>query len=193
MPHLRRQDRITLVQRSVRSCAVVDCPNVYYGKGFCNFHWRRDRDGIPFDQPRIWGRWRGVVCLIEGCSESVRSAGYCKRHFDTSPPARERARTRQLALYGLTPSDYARILLEQGGGCGVCGITPEELGGSLHVDHDHACCPGVSSCGSCVRGLLCPNCNQALSCADKPGWIDRAQAYLSTYEEENHGPVVGSC
>lgn len=27
------------------------------------------------------------------------------------------------------------------------------------VDHDHDCCPGGWSCGRCVRGLICSECN----------------------------------
>ena len=33
---------------------------------------------------------------------------------------------------------------------------------AAHVDHDHACCPGGRSCGKCIRGFLCRNCNSAL-------------------------------
>ena len=30
------------------------------------------------------------------------------------------------------------------------------------VDHDHKCCPGKGSCGKCIRGMLCQDCNVGL-------------------------------
>lgn len=40
--------------------------------------------------------------------------------------------------------------------CAACKSTD-----LLKVDHDHACCPSVKSCGNCVRGYLCHACNTA--------------------------------
>lgn len=56
--------------------------------------------------------------------------------------------------YGLGLEDYNRILEDQGGGCAVCGKTPEEEGRNLAVDHDHDT--------GAVRGILCTACNHRL-------------------------------
>lgn len=42
--------------------------------------------------------------------------------------------------------------------CEVCGSQE-----NLVFDHDHSCCPGqaIDSCGKCIRGILCRNCNLA--------------------------------
>lgn len=69
--------------------------------------------------------------------------------------------THRLANYGLTWDKYQEMLANQGGGCAICGEQCSS-GRMLAVDHDHACCPGSKSCGACVRGLLCGNCNHGI-------------------------------
>lgn len=73
-----------------------------------------------------------------------------------------------LKQYNLTIEEWDAILARQGGVCGMCG-DPETANHwssgkvlALAVDHDHTCCPGKTSCGKCVRGLLCRKCNQGL-------------------------------
>ncbi len=62
------------------------------------------------------------------------------------------------SAYGITVEDYDRMLTEQGGVCDLC----KKVEDVFCVDHDHSCCPGNKSCGRCLRGLLCSDCNLAL-------------------------------
>lgn len=75
---------------------------------------------------------------------------------------RLRKRTNNLAKYGLTPEQYDALSAAQGGLCAVCSRPPDGKHRTLYVDHDHGCCPGLGSCGDCVRGLICHPCNVGL-------------------------------
>lgn len=80
--------------------------------------------------------------------------------------------------YGLTAAEYDRLYEHQGRRCAICrratGATKR-----LAVDHDHTCCPGPTSCGRCVRGLLCGPCNDELAHArDSVDHFHRAIRYL---------------
>ena len=82
--------------------------------------------------------------------------------------------------YKLTPDTYGAILLSQGGACAICKTPPD--GKRLSVDHDHSCCPGEVTCGECVRGLLCDNCNWWLGLIDDDlGRLTEAELYLRRY------------
>lgn len=49
------------------------------------------------------------------------------------------------------------------------------------IDHDHSCCPGSYSCGSCIRGLLCNWCNSALGHAkDNSNTLKKLIEYLDS-------------
>lgn len=65
----------------------------------------------------------------------------------------------RLKKYSLDRESWWEIFQTQGSVC-VCGDAEPNL--TWHIDHDHTCCPGKDSCGSCVRGILCSNCNLAL-------------------------------
>lgn len=62
-----------------------------------------------------------------------------------------RRHNRLLRVYGITLDQYNQLLKSQGGGCGICGKSPEDEGKALAVDHDH-------KTGE-VRGILCSYCN----------------------------------
>lgn len=61
--------------------------------------------------------------------------------------------------YGITPSEYATMLAQQGGVCAICRNEESALGNRgqvrpLSVDHDHTT--------GAVRALLCSRCNTAV-------------------------------
>lgn len=64
-------------------------------------------------------------------------------------------------VYSITPTQYAALLEHQGGVCAICQRATGRTR-RLSVDHDHRCCDGPTSCGRCVRGLLCRPCNDLL-------------------------------
>jgi hypothetical protein len=66
-----------------------------------------------------------------------------------------------LKKYGLTRDDYVDLEKSQNGVCKICGEA-EKYNKRLSIDHDHSCCKGSTSCGKCIRGLLCSTCNKVL-------------------------------
>lgn len=83
----------------------------------------------------------------------------------------------RLSRYSLTEAEYNRLWEKQGGLCAICGHNAGRYG--YHIDHDHKCRSGTTSCGGCVRGLLCPSCNISLGHYEKPGFRAGAEAYLN--------------
>jgi hypothetical protein len=67
--------------------------------------------------------------------------------------------------------------------CAICGSDQD-----LVIDHDHNCCPGMWSCGKCVRGMLCRKCNLGIGhLRDDVTLILRAAEYILE-RAERRGP-----
>jgi hypothetical protein len=76
--------------------------------------------------------------------------------------------------HGITPDDYATMLLKQNGCCAICGKSASEYKRKLHIDHNH-------STGQ-IRGLLCVRCNYGIGCfKETPSFLDKAKEYLIFY------------
>jgi hypothetical protein len=87
-------------------------------------------------------------------------------------------RRRRLLMYGLAPERFDEMLVLQRNKCGICA-TDDPGPRGWFIDHDHACCPGIGSCGNCVRGLLCSNCNLVIGHAgDSVAVLEQAKKYL---------------
>ena len=100
-----------------------------------------------------------------------------------SDKIRQRERERD---YSLNNSAFIALLQSQDFKCAIC-TKPLILGNIIdapHIDHDHSCCPGnAHSCGKCIRGLLCINCNNGLGrFKDDPDLLQRASEYLRRFK-----------
>lgn len=108
--------------------------------------------------------------------------------------AREFAR--EMKKYGTTVEWYRDRLVEQLGVCAICKHLSRRFGTlqRLQVDHDHDCCDlKTKSCGKCLRGLLCADCNVRLSYLEGilkesrsvvpqwDTWLENAMLYLTRY------------
>ena len=107
---------------------------------------------------------------------------------------------RLMQRFKRTPEWYEKTLEEQGGHCALCAAVP--YGRRLQVDHSHECCPCEGTrytCGKCIRGLLCIDCNSRLGYLEvilyesflypEPcdnTWLERALKYLSNYRLKRH-------
>lgn len=102
-----------------------------------------------------------------------------KEHYEKN---KERSRPRAIErTYGITIEDYNNLLDQQNNCCAICREESKD-GKSLHIDHDHSCCPGRKSCGKCVRQLLCGHCNSMLGYAkDNIETLEAAKKYLERH------------
>ncbi|MGW3992195.1 endonuclease VII domain-containing protein [Amycolatopsis sp. NPDC004772] len=124
------------------------------------------KDGVTTVRPTPYGGPRTPLCVTH--------------HRARRKATRERARASRLErVYSISAEAYATLYEAQGGQCALgCGATGKTK--ALAVDHDHSCCPGSTSCGKCVRGLLCGPCNVLLGrFRDSPDPFRRAIEYLA--------------
>jgi hypothetical protein len=90
-------------------------------------------------------------------------------------------------MYNISLEQYSTMLAAQGGCCAICEQSETALDAhgmvkDLSVDHDHACCPGKTSCGRCIRGLLCHRHNLAIGLlGDSRALLAAADTYLRRY------------
>lgn len=85
---------------------------------------------------------------------------------------------RNVKAHGLTLEVYYVILEKQGGLCAICKTDKPGGKGSWHIDHDHNCCAKTKSCGKCVLGLLCHNCNAGRGYfKDDPDLLEKTAEY----------------
>ena len=102
-------------------------------------------------------------------------------------------RQRINSRFKLSLEQYGKMLLECDGKC-ICG---EPFGAGrgkcANIDHDHSCCPGIQTCGKCIRGLLCPRCNKVLGLLKEDPKLlpEFMKQYLEAYEWKKRSTLIG--
>jgi hypothetical protein len=90
------------------------------------------------------------------------------------------SRDMNIKKHGISLEQFQSLLSIQDYRCLICQT--DIMDSPRHIDHDHACCPGLYSCGRCIRGILCPGCNKGLGhFDDSPELLEEAANYLRNY------------
>ena len=107
--------------------------------------------------------------------KSCTSKANSNRYFSNLDVRRQKQKETQRRFtakkFGLDGEDLSALYEKQNSKCAICGITEEEHGKYLAIDHDHAT-------GN-VRGLLCMACNTGLgNFKDSLDYLRMAIKYL---------------
>ncbi len=112
--------------------------------------------------------------------------GY-RKSFYYSDKGQKYMYEQRLKTKGLSLEGYNELFKKQNGVCAIC-LTPPQSHRRLCIDHDHKCCVGIKSCGKCIRGLLCDDCNHALGSAkDSIKILENAVKYLNLWLQIKKG------
>lgn len=123
-----------------------------------------------------------------------------RRRWAADPESRKRNQARRLrdpevfaahqrayrlrTNFGITVDQYDSMFEKQDGKCAICSQPETKIHHTtgrpqaLAIDHDHSCCPGQKTCGKCLRGLLCSECNQLLGKIENRGLLEGLMDYV---------------
>lgn len=146
--------------RTTSRCQFPDCGGAHLARGYCRPHYDQYHRGLPLNPKPVPER---ALCSLDGCDTHTLSGSLCGRHSALK------------MKYSLTMERMRE--LEDVSACSICGAKRDAR---FAIDHDHACCSGAKSCGDCVRGVLCSQCNLLLGDRITSDWLARAWMYLDS-------------
>lgn len=135
--YCRTGSHLVSINNQKKPCSVEGCPKPHYAKSYCRMHYARvDRNGSIETKNKAVDTTR--VYLYK------KQEYVYKRHYML------------MTKYKMSLDEFNE---RAANGCEICGEFKER---SLHVDHNHNCCSGPVTCGTCVRGVICNGCNTAV-------------------------------
>ena len=138
----------------------VECKNV--ARREAARRWREANRSLANERTARW-----YAANLEREREKGRS--YYRKNY---------TQAKRMQMHGMEPIQFGLIWDAQGGRCAICDRAFAVVA-DAHIDHDHNCCAASTSCGNCVRGLLCRRCNLALGLlGDSPQVAALAAHYL---------------
>lgn len=144
-------------------CEFKGCPNRRDSWGLCSAHAKQKTRGVELYSVH---RFSPESCLMPDCSKPHFTKGYCSTHFS-------RYSRYQLTIIQAIMLDVDNAI------CPLCGENSPQMA----IDHDHSCCNtgARTTCGKCLRGVLCYMCNQGLGfLRDDSAVMQRAIEYLES-------------
>jgi len=148
-------------------CIVKKCTKKHYSLNYCSSHYYRflNTGNISAEVPIKKLIYNKVDCDVPYCSNKHKAVRLCGTHDATK------------RTYNLTSEQLITMLSNP---CEVCGSLE-----NLTIDHDHECCNKRISCGKCVRGTLCQNCNRSMGQAkDNPTILRLLADYIDRHKNK---------
>ncbi|WP_328755045.1 endonuclease VII domain-containing protein [Streptomyces sp. NBC_00269] len=156
-------------------CIYEGCGREQYGQGLCPGHLTQKKRGKELKPLRKYNRWSGEKKECPGCGEEKDGDEYLtdkSRASGLTQYCRECQRWRNIQWsYSLSRDEWEYIFQAQGSCCAICGTDKPGTSLGFVTDHDHACCPGKKSCGDCIRGITCQQCNFNVDRSQKPRYV----------------------
>lgn len=122
-----------------------------------------------------------------GCDQWLPQADFCRTGKGQKFLAARCNPCRAAYSHGTTVADVVRLQGTRKRECAACGSV-----GPLMIDHDHRCCPTTKSCGKCVRGYLCHECNSAEGFLKTPDRARALAAYMARVAEREGASTEGA-
>lgn len=166
-----------------RTCSIEGCENKLLARTWCSNHYRRWRS---HGDPSAFIRWRATF------DENGSNCSVCLKYKDWSNFFKTKTSSSgyntictlclRCRTYNITSDDFEQMMVSQGFTCKICPATISERWS--HIDHNHDCCSGGRSCGKCIRGILCPDCNIGIGkFKESPELLLSASKYLTNSKD----------